>query len=180
VSKLKRVVLGVTGSIAAYKAADIVRALKAKGLRVSVVMTKEAEHFITPLTLSGLSGERVYTGLFWDTLSGEMPHIELAQNSDALLIAPATANVIAKISCGFADDLLTCIALATKAKILIAPAMNVEMYKNKIIQDHCKKLKALGIKFIDPVHGKLACGTVGEGHIASEDEIVKAVLAVLK
>jgi phosphopantothenoylcysteine decarboxylase/phosphopantothenate--cysteine ligase len=180
VSKFRRVVLGVTGSIAAYKAADIIRALKEKGLRVSAVMTKEAEHFITPLTLSGLSGERVYAGMFSDFSSGEMPHIELAQNSDLILIAPATANIISKMACGLADDLLTCVVLATKAPILIAPAMNVEMYKNKIIQEHCSKLKSLGMKFVDPVHGKLACGTVGDGHIASEETIVKAVLAALK
>ena len=175
----KRIVLGVTGSIAAYKSGDIIRLFVEKGFTVSVVMTKEAEHFISALTLSSLSGEKVYKDMF-DESSGSMPHIELAQKSDAILIAPATANTIAKIACGIADDLLTCIVLATKAPILIAPAMNVEMYQNKIVQENCAKLKKHGIRFIDPVKGKLACGTTGEGHIADEDAIVKAVLNILK
>ncbi len=173
------VVLGVTGSIAAYKAADIARRLLEKNLKVSVVMTKEAEKFITPLTFVGLTGEKVYSGLF-DENDVEMPHIKLAQEAAVLLIAPATANMIAKLANGLADDLLTCIALATPAKILIAPAMNVEMYKNKIVQDNCAKLKKFGMTFIEPVDGKLACGMIGQGHIASEDEILKAVLKIVK
>ena len=177
--KQKHVILGVTGSIAAYKAAEILRRLKEKGLRVSVVMTKEAEHFITPLTLSSLSGEKVYSKMF-DDLSGGMPHIDLAKQADAILIAPATANIIGKIAGGLADDLLTCLVLATKAPVLIAPAMNVEMFQNKIVQQNCAKLKQIGIKFIDPIKGELACGVTGEGHIAEEDEIVKIVTQAVK
>jgi len=176
-----RIVLGVTGSIAAYKSADLIRQLIEKGFRVSVVMTKEAEHFITPLTLSSLSGEKVYRGMFNkhdDPLA--MPHITLAQEADVFLIAPATANIIGKIAHGIADNLITCIALATKAPILIAPAMNTQMYRNDIVQDNCRKLKEHGIKFIDPIKGKLACGTTGEGHIADESLIIKAIQQAIK
>lgn len=178
----QRVVLGVTGSIAAYKAADIIRRLREKGFKVSVVMTKEAEHFITPLTLSSLAGEKVYGEMFEGGGREEwaMPHIDLARQADVLLIAPATANVIAKLAHGMADSLLTCVALATRAKILVAPAMNTEMYRHKIVQENCARLKKAGVQFIDPVQGKLACGLVGEGHIADVETIVGAVTAAAK
>ena len=180
-NKPKRVILGVTGSIAAYKSADIARRLIEKGLKVSAVMTREAEHFITPLTLSSLIGEEVYRGMFdASATTWAMPHIQLAKEADILLIAPATANIIAKLAHGFADDLLSCIALGTKAPILIAPAMNTEMYKNKFVQENCAILRKHGAKLIDPSTGKLACGDTGEGHIADEVDIVKAVLRALK
>ena len=175
-TKPKRVVLGVTGSIAAYKSADIIRRLVEKGFRVSVVMTKAAEHFITPLTLASLSGECVFRDMFGEENSGDMPHIALAQEADILLIAPATADIISKLAYGIADNLLTCIALATKAPILIAPAMNTQMYDNAIVQENCRKLKKHGVQFIASINGKLACGTTGEGHIADEATIVKAVV----
>lgn len=180
-AKPKRIVLCVTGSIAAYRSADLIRGLVEKGFRVSVVMTKEAEHFITPLTLSSLSGEKVYRDMF-DQLDDPlaMPHITLAQEADVLLIAPATANIIGKLAHGIADNLITCIALATKAPILIAPAMNTQMYSNEIVRENCDKLKGRGIQFIDPVRGKLACGTTGEGHIADEKNIIGAVVKALK
>ena len=178
-TKKKHVVLGVTGSIAAYKAADIIRRLQDKGVRVSVVMTKEAEAFITPLTLSTLSGEKVSRGLFdVSDARWEIDHIQLAQ-ADLLLIAPATANIISKIACGLADDLLTCTAMATKAPILIAPAMNDRMYHNKIFQSNCCQLKKFDIKFVDPIKGKLACGTFGDGHLANVEDIVKEALSLL-
>lgn len=177
----KRVILGVTGSIAAYKSADIVRRLAEKGFRVSVVMSREAERFITPLTLSSLSGEKVCRGMFDEEDDpAAMPHISLAQEADVFLIAPATANIIGKLAHGIADNLLTCIALATKAPIVIAPAMNTQMYRNKIVQENCRKLKKHGIHFVDPIKGKLACGTTGEGHIADEATIIKTVLRVTK
>jgi len=176
----QRIILGVTGSIAAYKSADIARNFKEKGCRVSVVMTKEAENFITPLTLSSLTGEQVYSDMFAKSIvDGSMPHIELAKEASALLIAPATANIIGKIASGIADDLLTCIALATKAKILIAPAMNVQMYKNEIVQGNCAKLKKYGMTIIEPVEGNLACGDFGEGHLAEEHTIVDVVLQAI-
>jgi len=180
VIKPKRVVLGVTGSIAAYKSADLIRAFIEKGFRVSVVMTKEAGHFITPLTLSSLSGEKVFGGMFDSAEASDMPHITLARDANVLLIAPATANIIGKLAHGIADDLLTCIALATNASILIAPAMNTEMYKNAAVQDNCRILKKRGIKIIDPVKGKLACGTTGDGHIADEEAIIKAVVRSMR
>ena len=177
----KRVVIGVTGSIAAYKAADIVRRLTEKGVKISVVMTKEAEHFITPLTLSVLAGEEVHREAFDDEKrSWQMPHIRLAQEADLFLIAPATAAIIGKLAYGIADNLLTCIALATKARIVIAPAMNTEMYQNKIVQENCAKLKKLGVGFIDPAKGPLACGVVGEGRLADVDTIVQTVIKAVK
>ncbi|MCK5014621.1 MAG: bifunctional phosphopantothenoylcysteine decarboxylase/phosphopantothenate--cysteine ligase CoaBC [Candidatus Omnitrophica bacterium] len=179
--KQKRVLLGVTGSIAAYKSAEIIRRLVEKGLKVSVIMTKEAGHFITPLTLASLSGEKVYQGMFDKKKDPEeMPHITLARDADVFIIAPATANIIGKLANGIADDLLTCIALATKAPILIAPAMNTQMYQNKIVQENCRKLKKYGVQFIDPIRGNLACGTTGKGHIADETIIVKTVLRTIK
>ncbi len=175
-SSAKRIILGVTGSIAAYKAADIIRALKEKGLKVSVIMTQGAERFITPLTLSSLAEERVYRATDDRDDAWTMPHIRLAEEADCFLIAPATANIIAKIAHGIADDFLTTTALTVKAPILIAPAMNTDMYQNKIVQENCQRLKSFGVKFIAPVKGKLACGITGDGHIADTDAIVKAVL----
>jgi len=170
----------VTGSIAAYKSADLIREFVEKGFRVSVVMTKEAERFITPLTLSSLAGEKVYQGMFSKSKDPLfMPHITLAQEADVFLIAPATANIIGKLAHGIADNLITCIALATKAPILVAPAMNTEMYHNKIVQQNCRDLKKHGIQLIDPVKGKLACGTTGDGHMADERAIIKAVQRVV-
>jgi phosphopantothenoylcysteine decarboxylase/phosphopantothenate--cysteine ligase len=181
VKKQKRVVLGVTGSIAAYKAADIIRRLSDKGFKVSVIMTGSAEHFITPLTLSRLSGEKVYTKMFdsgYEDL--DIEHISLGKAADIILIAPATANIIGKLAGGIADDVLTCTCLSTNAPILIAPAMNPLMYKNKIVQENCNKLKASGFLFVGPIHGKVACGDSGEGHIACVDDIVDAVIRSVK
>jgi len=180
VSKSKNVVLGITGSIAAYKACDIARSLIEKGLKVSVIMTREAEHFITPLTLSSLIGEQVFRSSWEDPTQSSMPHITLAKEADLLLIAPATANIIGKLANGLADDLLSCVALGTSAPILIAPAMNSQMYLNKIVQNNCAILRKHGARFIEPTKGKLACGDVGIGHLADEDDIVKMVLGSLK
>ncbi len=177
----KRVVLGVTGSIAAYKSADIIRQLQEQQLEVSVVMTEEARHFITPLTLATLSKDRVYLDMFDEKRSFlKIPHIDLAKQADVLLIAPATANMIAKIACGLADDLLSCLALTTKAPILIAPAMNEVMYENGVVQENCRKLKDRGHHFIEPEAGALACGTVGKGRLAKVSDIVVKVVEVLK
>ena len=173
--KDKKILLGVTGSIAAYKAADIIRRLKEKGYAVSVVMTQEAEKFITPLTLGSLCGEKVYQDMFEDDQSWSMRHITLAREVDVFLIAPTTANVIGKIANGLADDLVTSTAMATKAKIIMAPAMNEGMYRNKIVQGNIKKLRELGVQFVEPIQGSLACGTFGEGHLAEIEDILKAV-----
>ena len=180
-SEDKRIILGITGSVAATRSPDIFKGLRDNGLKVSVVMTKSAEHFITPLTLASLVGEEVYSDMFIkDSVDWQMPHIDLAKTADVLLIAPATANIIGKLAHGIADDLLTCIALATKAKILIAPAMNTETYKNQIVLDNVKKLKSFGMEFIDPIEGELACGDIGIGHIADNEMIINAVVRSLK
>lgn len=180
-TKRKHVVLGVTGGIAAYKAADIIRRLKDEGMRVSVIMTHGAEQFITPLTLATLSEEKVYSSMFGQGEdSWQIGHIKFAKEADALLIAPATAHIIGKLACGICDDLLTCTAMAIRAPILIAPAMNQDMYKNKIVQENCRKLKRQGFRFIDPIKGKLACGDYGTGHLAEVGDIVKEVKKVCR
>ncbi len=173
--KTKQVVLGVCGSIAAYKAGDIIRRLQDHHCEVSVIMTKEAQHFITPLTLASLSGKKVYSDMF-DEDSWNMAHIELSRRADCVLIAPATANVIGKLANGLADDLLTTFCITSHGPVLVAPAMNDEMYAHAIVQENCAKLKKQGLTFIEPVKGKLACGAVGVGHLADVEEIVKAVV----
>jgi phosphopantothenoylcysteine decarboxylase/phosphopantothenate--cysteine ligase len=173
--KIKQIVLGVCGSIAAYKAGDIIRRLQDNHCEVTVIMTKEAGQFITPLTLSSLSGRQVHCDMF-ERGSWGMAHIELARSADIVLIAPATANIIGKLANGLSDDLLTTFVITSRAPVLIAPAMNDEMYANSIVRENCTKLKKHGFKFIEPVKGKLACGTVGIGHLAEVEQIVKAVL----
>jgi phosphopantothenoylcysteine decarboxylase/phosphopantothenate--cysteine ligase len=172
--KKKNILLGITASIAIYKACEIIRRLKNDGFLVTVVMTKEAEELIKPVVFASLSGNRVYRGLF-DTDTWEMEHVSLADKADLVLIAPATANIIAKIKNGISDDLLTCVVLATQAPVLIAPAMNENMYKHKITQENIRTLKKLGYKFIAPVVGRLACGKVGIGCLAEVETIVREV-----
>jgi phosphopantothenoylcysteine decarboxylase/phosphopantothenate--cysteine ligase len=169
----KNIVLGVTASIAIYKACEIVRRLSAEGFGVSVVMTEEAKELIRPVVFQSLSGNRVYSGLFSEPEAWEIEHISLARVADLVLIAPATANIIAKIACGICDDLLTCVVSATRAPVVICPAMNENMYLNKITQENIRKLKSLAHKFIEPQKGKLACGKVGLGCLADVDTIIK-------
>ena len=177
---MKKIILGVTASIAIYKACEIVRRLKEAHLCVSVVMTQEAEELIRPIVFQSLSGNKAYRGdLFAESEEWEIEHVSLAEKADLVLIAPATANIIAKISGGICDDLLTCVVSATKAKVLIAPAMNENMYKNKITQANINKLKAFGYKFIEPKVGRLACGSVGTGCLADIEDIIKAVKKAL-
>ena len=172
-------ILGVTGSIGAYKAADLIEHLKEQGICVTVVMTEEAKAFITPLTLQVLSGGPVYTDLFHDQTPTGVVHIELADRADAVLIAPATANILGKLAHGIADDLLTCVVLATRAPVVIAPAMNVKMYEHPAVQRNVERLREIGYTVIDPVWGKLACGYEGVGHLAELDVLVDAVRTVL-
>ncbi|MFA4889894.1 MAG: flavoprotein [Candidatus Omnitrophota bacterium] len=174
-AKEKNIILGVTASIAIYKACEIVRKLGAESFQVTVAMTQEAEELIRPIVFQSLSGNKVYRGLFEEPEAWEIEHISLAEKADLVLIAPATANIIGKIANGICDDLLTCVVAATKAPVLLAPAMNTNMYQNKIVQDNIKKIKTAGYKFIGPVEGKLACGREGVGCLASVEEIVKAV-----
>ncbi len=171
----RKVVLGITGSIAAYKACGIVSRLRKSGAEVFVVMTKSATHFVTPLALQTLSGNRVYLNLFDLPEEWNLEHISLAERADLVLIVPATANTIAKLAAGMADDLLTATVLATKAPILIAPAMHETMYKNSFTQANIGKLKEKGFKFIGPGYGMLASGKIGLGRLASNDEIVESV-----
>jgi len=173
--KTKQIILGVCGSIAAYKAGDIIRRLQDNHCEVTVIMTREAAQFITPLTLASLSGKNVYCDMF-DNGSWAMAHIELARRADRVLIAPATANIIGKLANGLCDDLLTTFVVTCHAPVLIAPAMNDAMYANSIVRDNCAKLKKHGFKFIEPAKGKLACGTIGVGHLAEVDDIVKATI----
>ena len=172
------VLLGITGCIAAYKAAEIVRGLQKAGLRVKVVMTEHATHFVDPLTFRSLTHEPVAVGLF-DDPSDPIHHISLADEADAFLIAPCTANVIAKIAHGIADDLLTTTALACTAPLLIAPAMNVHMYEASATQDNLSLLKSRGVAFVDADEGYLACGYTGKGRLAAVDEIIAATLTLL-
>ncbi len=176
----KNVVLGVTGSIAAYKAADVVRRLQDKGCDVTVMMTSGAEKFVTALTFEALTHRPVYTDMFTHEGAWDVAHVSLAKQADIFVIAPATADIIAKVAYGFADDFVACTALTTKAPVLIAPAMNDDMFSNPVLQENIEKLKKRGINFVAPKEGKLACGTVGVGALADVDVIVQAVVDLLK
>lgn len=169
------VTLLVSGSIAAYKAAEIVRALKKKGANVQVAMSPSASKFITSLTLQTLSGNRVISDLFDEESEAEISHISIADSADVVLLAPATANVIAKAALGLADDIIGTTLLATKARVIVAPAMNVNMWQNQVTKENVAKLKARGLEFVEPCEGELACGWHGEGRLAEIDEIVGAV-----
>ena len=175
----RKVVLGITGSIAAYKASEIASRLKELGAEVFVIMTRSATHFVTPLTFQTLSGNKVYIELFNLPEKWELEHISLAERADLILIAPATANIIAKLATGIADDLLTAAVLASEAPILIAPAMHEIMYKNSLTQANIQKLKEKGFKFVGPEYGKLASGESGLGRLASNDKIIEGVKDIL-
>ena len=170
------IVLGVTASIAAYKAADLASKLTRQGCAVHVVMTRGALQFITPLTLQTLSRHPVTTDVFDEKADWHPGHIELADNAQLLLVAPATADVIAKLAHGFADDALTSIALATKAPLVIAPAMNGKMWLHPATQQNVETLKNRGAEFIGPEEGLLACGYEGIGRLWPVDEIVTCLL----
>jgi len=170
------IVVGVTGSIACYKACDLVSALrKDPDVRVHVVMTKEAVKFVAPLTFQTLSGSRVYTDLFEAPEEWELLHTSLAAQAALILVAPATMNVIGKLANGICDDLLTGILFASKAPVLLAPAMNTRMVEHPVTRENIAKLKKLGYGFIGPARGELACREVGLGHIADNEEILAEV-----
>ena len=177
--KDKCVVLGVCGGIAVYKALDVVSSLRKKGIEVRVVMTESATKFVTPLTFQSISQNMVITDMFAEPKAWEIQHISLAQKADVMLIAPATANIIGKVANGIADDMLSTTIMATKAKVIFAPAMNTNMYENPIVQSNIKKLKSLGYEFIEPDSGRLACGDVGKGKLPKPDVIFKNVLTAL-
>jgi phosphopantothenoylcysteine decarboxylase/phosphopantothenate--cysteine ligase len=171
----KHIALGITGGIAAYKAALILRELKKLSARVTVIMTRHAQEFVTALTFEALSGEAVITGTFnWKDAG--IVHIDLARQADLLLIAPATANIIGKLAHGIADDFLTTFYLAIRTPVLIAPAMNKEMYAHPVVQDNIRLLKKRGVGFIPPETGELACGLEGPGRLAGVTAIVERVV----
>lgn len=173
---MKNIIVGVTGSIAAYKAADIVNTLTKNGYNVDVIMTAGGKAFITPLTLQALSKNRVYTDVFQEDYPREVKHISLATKADCLLIAPASADIIGKMANGIADDMLTSVTLAINGiPRYIAPAMNTNMYENPIVQDNLEKLKKYGFEIIEPKEAYLACGTVGKGAMADIETIIKTV-----
>ncbi|WP_294126267.1 bifunctional phosphopantothenoylcysteine decarboxylase/phosphopantothenate--cysteine ligase CoaBC [uncultured Clostridium sp.] len=176
----KCVVIGVTGGIAVYKALDVISALRKKDIEVHVIMTESASKFVNPLTFQSISQNMVVTDMFAEPKAWEIQHISLAQKADLMLIAPATANVIGKISNGIADDMLSTTVMATKAKVLIAPAMNTNMYQNQIVQNNISKLKDFGYKFIEPASGRLACGDIGIGKLADVNTIVERVIEELE
>ena len=174
----KTIALGVSGSIAAYKAADLTSELRKAGADVHVVMTESATKFISALTLGTLSRNPVLTS-FWDEEGWQPGHIELADKIDLLLVAPATAQQVGNCANGLAPDLLGAIYLATKAPVMLAPAMNGKMYEHEAVQKNLDALKGRGVEIIEPVVGELACGYEGIGKLASVDEIIKRVLTHL-
>lgn len=177
--KDKTVVIGVSGGIAVYKTLDVVSRLRKLGVNVNVIMTKSATEFVTPLSFQSLSQNYVVCDMFEDPKTWDVEHISLAKRADVFLIAPATANVIGKIANGIADDMLTTTVMATKAKVLIAPAMNTNMYQNPILQRNINTLKELGYNFVEPESGRLACGDTGKGKLASPETIVDEVVKLL-
>lgn len=171
----QKIILGISSSIAAYKACDLARMFTKNGYNVFCVLTENAAHLITPLTLQTLTGNPVYTTSFaieWR----EMGHIALKDDAKLLLVAPATANIIGKFANGVADDLLSTTFLAVDCPVVIAPAMNPNMWKHKAVQENIKKLKEWGVTFVEPETGLVACGDEGQGRLASIEEIYKAAL----
>lgn len=178
--KKKCVCIGVSGGIAVYKALDIISALRKKDVEVRVIMTSSAKEFVTPLSFQSLSQNMVITDMFAEPKAWEIQHISLAKKADLFLIVPATANIIGKVANGIADDMLSTTVMATKAKVIFAPAMNTNMYENPIVQGNIKKLKDYGYEFIEPEAGRLACGDTGKGKLADVNTIVEKVLEELE
>jgi phosphopantothenoylcysteine decarboxylase/phosphopantothenate--cysteine ligase len=179
-----KIALGVSGGIAAYKAAEIVRLLQDRGVRVQVIMTRAAQEFVRPLTFAALSGEKVITDLFGaeaetPNLDSAVEHIAVAQSIDALLVVPATADVLSKFASGLATDFLTTTFLATKAPVVVAPAMNVNMWEHSATQANLAVLRGRGVRIVEPGSGYLACGMTGPGRLAANEAIVDAVLETL-
>jgi phosphopantothenoylcysteine decarboxylase/phosphopantothenate--cysteine ligase len=176
----RMVVLGVTGGIACYKAVELVRLLVKNGFKVRVIMTRGAMEFVTPLTFQTLSGNPVATETFSLTQESEIGHINLADSADLFVIAPATANVIGKLASGIADDLLTTVLMATQAPVLLAPAMNIHMYENVIVQENLRKLRRVGYHIMDPAEGYLACGYEGKGRLPDPEKISDEIERLLR
>ena len=176
----RKILLGVTGGIACYKAADLTSALVQHGAQVSVVMTENAQEFVTPLTFQALSGRRVYTDLFIDADAHSSEHIALTDWADMVVVAPATADIIGKYVAGIADDILSTLLLAADVPVLVAPAMNERMWRHPAVQDNVKTLKKRGVKFVGPEEGRLACGSRGKGRMSEPDTIIARTKSCLK
>jgi len=179
-----KVCLGISGGIAAYKSADLLRLLQQQGLEVQVVMTRNACRFVSPLTFAALSGRKVITGMFEEpgreaNIESAIEHMAVAQAAELLLIAPATANLLGKMAGGIADDFLTTLYLATKAPVVVAPAMNVNMWEHPAVRENVARLRERGVRVVEPEEGYLACGMTGAGRLASLDAILAAALEVL-
>ena len=174
----KNIVVGVSGGIAAYKACDVVSKLKKQGFEIDVIMTKNAQEFVSPLTFQTLSNQTVVTDMFETPSDWNVEHIELAKKADVFVIVPATANIIGKIANGIADDMLTTTIMATEAKKVIVPAMNTKMYHNPFVQENILKLKKHGYYFIEPVSGLLACGDTGKGKMEDSTVIVEELCLI--
>ena len=177
--KDKTVVLGVTGSIAAYKAVELASQLTQAGARVEVIMTEAATEFIAPLTFRNITGRPVVTRMFELASEYSVEHVALAEAADVVVIAPATADIIARIAVGMADDMVSCTVLATKAPVILAPAMHAAMYKNQVTQDNLIKLKARGFAIVGPDYGRLASGGIGLGRLVDVNEILGTICQVL-
>ncbi len=174
----KNIILGVTGSIAAYKAADIANTLTKKGFNVEVIMTRSAMEFVTPLTFQSLTKNKVYYDMFEEITPSEIKHISLAKKADLCLIAPASANILGKLANGIADDMLSTVVMAMcDVPVYICPAMNTNMYNNPIVQRNINTLSQIGYHFIEPKEALLACGDLGKGALADVDRIVSTVEA---
>jgi len=175
----KTVVIGVTGGIAVYKALDVISRLKKEDVEVHVIMTKSAMEFVNPISFESLSQNIVIYDMFEEPKVWEIQHIALAKKADLFVVVPATANIIGKVANGIADDMLTTTIMATKAPVIFAPAMNVNMYNNPILQGNIQKLKAYGYNFISPTSGRLACGDIGEGKLALTEDIFEIIMSNL-
>src|ERR1041384_705896 len=177
---MMKVALGVTGCIAAYKAVEVMRGLQKRGVSVQVVMTRHATEFVGPLTFQAISGQPAITEMFAPTADPEIKHIQVAQAIDLLLVAPATANTLAKFANGIADDFLSTLYISTTAPVLVAPAMNVEMWAHPATQENVRVLRERGVQFVDPAEGYLACRTVGAGRLAEPEQIVNRAFEIIR
>jgi phosphopantothenoylcysteine decarboxylase len=174
------IIVAICGGIAAFKAASLVSALVQRGAGVSVVMTQSAQKFITPLTFESLSGRHVYTSLWESSETHDPQHLRLTEAADLFVIAPATANIIAKIAHGLADDLVSTMTLSAGCPIILAPAMNTRMWQNSVVQQNIRDLTAHGMHFVQPGEGWLACRTIGEGRMAEPDTILNQISSLLE
>ena len=174
------IILGITGSISAYRMCDLSLDLKEEGVEVIPILSKDAQHFVTPLAIQSLAGREVHTDFFSLPGHSKPIHIELARAADVIVVAPATADIIARMRMGLADTLLSCTLLAAESPVLVVPAMNTRMYEHHATQENLNVIQERGVRVLPPVEGKLVCSELGVGHIAPNEEILKAILSLLE